>query len=153
MTLTHLPNSFCILPFKNDIFSASPWTSITFCGSHCRISCMMPLASAWAENDMYSTVILTSNWKSVATKKLQLTDKSQLITSTVMHESCMIHHRCQKFINTPSCHFMWMRTWNWEYRQTSNISCTLVGNIIVDNSDVVGASPVGTVPTTSSLST
>ena len=39
------------------------------------------------------------------------------------------------------------------YRQVSNISCTLVGNQIVDHSDVVGASPVGAAPTTSSLST
>ena len=39
------------------------------------------------------------------------------------------------------------------YRKTSNISRTLVGNKIVDNSDVVGASPVGTAPTTSSFST
>ena len=39
------------------------------------------------------------------------------------------------------------------YRKTSNISRTLVGNKIVDNSDVVGASPVGAAPTTSSLST
>ena len=40
-----------------------------------------------------------------------------------------------------------------DYRQTSNISCTLVGNTIVDHSDVVGASPVGAAPTTSSFST
>ena len=39
------------------------------------------------------------------------------------------------------------------YRKTSNISRTLVGNGIVDNSDVVGASPVGAAPTTSSFST
>ena len=39
------------------------------------------------------------------------------------------------------------------YRQVSNISRTLVGNKIVDNSDVVGASPVGAARTTSSLST
>ena len=39
------------------------------------------------------------------------------------------------------------------YRQTSNISRILVGNIIVNNSDVVEASPVGAAPTTSSLST
>ena len=39
------------------------------------------------------------------------------------------------------------------YRKTSNISHTLVGNKIVDNWDVVGASPVGAAPTTSSLST
>ena len=40
-----------------------------------------------------------------------------------------------------------------EYRQVPNISRTLVGNTIVDHSDVVGASPVGAAPTTSSLST
>ena len=39
------------------------------------------------------------------------------------------------------------------YCKTSNISRTLVGNKIVDNSDVVGASPVGAAPTTSSFST
>ena len=38
------------------------------------------------------------------------------------------------------------------YRQTSNISGTLVGNKIDDHSDVVGAAPVGAAPTTSSLS-
>ena len=36
------------------------------------------------------------------------------------------------------------------YPQTSNISHTSVGNKIVDHSDVVGASPVGAAPTTSS---
>ena len=40
-----------------------------------------------------------------------------------------------------------------QYCQTYNISCTLVSNKIVDHSDVVGASPVGTAPTTSSFST
>ena len=39
------------------------------------------------------------------------------------------------------------------YHQTSNVSRTLVGNKIVDPSDVVGASPVGAAPTTSSFST
>ena len=39
------------------------------------------------------------------------------------------------------------------YRKTSSISRILVGNKIVDNSDVVGASPVGAAPTTSSFST
>ena len=39
------------------------------------------------------------------------------------------------------------------YRKTSNISRTFVGNKTVDNSDVVGASPVGAAPTTSSFST
>ena len=41
----------------------------------------------------------------------------------------------------------------YNYRQVSNIRRTLVGNEIVDNSDVVEASPVGAAPTTSSLST
>ena len=39
------------------------------------------------------------------------------------------------------------------YRQVSNIRRTLAGNKIVDHSDVVGASPVGAAPTTSSFST
>ena len=42
---------------------------------------------------------------------------------------------------------------NYMYRENSNISRTLVGNKIVDNSDVVWASPVGTAQTTSSFST
>ena len=39
------------------------------------------------------------------------------------------------------------------YRQISDIRRALVGNTIVDHSDVVGASPVGAVPTTSSFPT
>ena len=39
------------------------------------------------------------------------------------------------------------------YRKTSNISRTLVGNKIVENSDIVGALPVGAAPTTSQLNT
>ena len=39
------------------------------------------------------------------------------------------------------------------YCQVSHITRTLVGNKIVNHSDVVGASPVGAAPTTSSFST
>ena len=39
------------------------------------------------------------------------------------------------------------------YRKISNIRRALVGNIILDHSDVVGASPVGAAPTTSLFST
>ena len=39
------------------------------------------------------------------------------------------------------------------YRKVSNMRRTLVGNKIVDHSDVVGASPVGAAPATSSFST
>ena len=42
---------------------------------------------------------------------------------------------------------------NVPYRQTSKISCILVGNKIVDYSDVVRASPAGAAPITSSFST
>ena len=40
----------------------------------------------------------------------------------------------------------------WKYRKVSNIRRALVSNTIVDHSDVVGASPVGAAPTTSSFS-
>ena len=40
---------------------------------------------------------------------------------------------------------------NSSYDQISNIRHTLVVNKIVDHSDVVGASPVGAAPTTSSF--
>ena len=39
----------------------------------------------------------------------------------------------------------------FHYRCASNISRTLVGNRIVDQSDVVGAPPLGAAPTTSSF--
>ena len=42
---------------------------------------------------------------------------------------------------------------HFNYHQTSNISRTLVGNKIVDHSDVVGASPVGAALTISSFTT
>ena len=47
----------------------------------------------------------------------------------------------------------WCRRKYRIYRKVSNIRRTLVGNKIVDHSDVVGASPVGAAPTTSSFST
>ena len=40
-----------------------------------------------------------------------------------------------------------------DYRKVSNIRHTSVDNNIVDHSDVVGATPVGAAPTTSSFST
>ena len=53
---------------------------------------------------------------------------------------------CIKPLRMPSyCHF--------NYRQVSNIRRTLVRNKLVDHSDIVGASPVGAAPTTSSWST
>ena len=68
------------------------------------------------------------------------------------------------YIKVPPCTFVCPSTTfgSWEYmtylpilnyRKVSNIRRTLVGNKIVDHSDVVGASPVGAAPTTSSFST
>ena len=53
---------------------------------------------------------------------------------------------------TPS-HFREISLARYTYRQVSNIRRTLVGNWIVDHSDVVGESPVRAAPTTSSFST
>ena len=48
---------------------------------------------------------------------------------------------------------IWFYKATMSYRLISNISRTPVGNKFVDHSDVVGASPVGIAPTTSSFST
>ena len=53
----------------------------------------------------------------------------------------------------PSLLMFWLSFYPHYCRKTSNISHTLVGNKIVDHSDVVGASPAGAAPTTSSFST
>ena len=55
-----------------------------------------------------------------------------------------------QYVNHPGAE---IRTTEHTYRKTSNISRTLIGNKIVDNSDAVGASPVGAASTTSSFST
>ena len=53
---------------------------------------------------------------------------------------------------TPEC--TWFGSLQFlTYRKTSDIRRTLVGNKIVDHLDVVGASPVGAAPTTSSFLT
>ncbi len=57
---SYVPYSCSIFFFRKSILMASPCTSMTFLGSQCRMSCMMPLASAWALNDMYCTDIFTS---------------------------------------------------------------------------------------------
>ena len=63
---------------------------------------------------------------------------------------------CARLVDVTSTHgynriakVMNFRPWQ-TYRKVSNIRRTLVGNKIVDHSDVVGASPVGAAPTTSS---
>ena len=68
----------------------------------------------------------------------------------------------RKVVKKNSCKIQLRATYNGKtvspsclnkYRKTSNIRRTLVGNKIVDHPDVVGASPVGAAPITSSFST
>ena len=61
---------------------------------------------------------------------------------TCTHVQIFVH--CVQYINFHSEQI---------YRQVSNIRRTLAGYKIVDQPDVVGASPVGAAPTTSSFST
>ena len=60
---------------------------------------------------------------------------------------------CSRGVKLATGHQQQPHSLNYKYRQVSNLSCTLVGNKIDDHSDVVGASPVGAAPTTSSFST
>ena len=72
-------------------------------------------------------------------------------------------HKTYLWVNLQVCQIFWWRKffiavvqWVYEkgmYCQISNISHTLIDNKIVDHSHVVGASPVGAAPTTSSFST
>ena len=80
-------------------------------------------------------------------------------TSSLYQNGPLIYVFLQQEINL--CLFHWQESYDilltfrrdYSYRKTSNISCTLLGNKIIDNSDVDGASPVGAAPTTSSFST
>ena len=66
----------------------------------------------------------------------------------------LVHHDPRELIFMATRHHRNdLITVNKDDRKTSSISHTLVGNEFVDNSDVVGASPVGAAPTTSSFST
>ena len=58
----------------------------------------------------------------------------------------------QLYIQTSQAHKRWQQPIT-VYRKTSNIRRTSVGNKIIDHSNVVGTSPVGAAPTTSSFST
>ena len=61
--------------------------------------------------------------------------------------------RCNSIANALGLRLFCIKSLKCNYRQTPNIRRTLVGNELVEHSDVVGASPVGAAPTTSSFST
>ena len=78
-------------------------------------------------------------------------NKTHITTITTL---TIIIHRpgYQTLVILPPTHIMTYVAMVVYYCQISNISRSLVGNT-VDHSDVVGASPVGAAPTTSSFST
>ena len=74
---------------------------------------------------------------------------SLFIPTHISGEHCML---CV-YLASIAWHAVSLRTGIRKYRKTSNISCTLVDNKMVVHSDLVGASPVGAAPSTSSFST
>ena len=79
------------------------------------------------------------------------TDKSSLILHHhIYHQTCWTYTVFITYIDIDMILGIHKK---WIYHNTSNIRRTLVGNKLVDPSDVVGASPVGAAPATSSLST
>ena len=65
----------------------------------------------------------------------------------------MVHHYFTRCLWVPLSRQLQQTIVSKLHCQTSDISHTLVGNKIVDHSDVVGALPVGAAPTTSSFLT
>ena len=81
--------------------------------------------------------------------KVQYT-KTSHISGTSIHD----HDICYFLVEIWGSWMKGTGTYTQEnYRQVSNISHTLAGNNFAYHSDVVGASPVGAAPTTSSFST
>ena len=104
----------------------------------------------------------------LTTRQFYIQTNQQLITNTsLLAELCKSYfvHLCLCLYTRLVVHIVFVRElptvdvlqkWDFDrkvYRKTSNIRRNLVGNKIVDHSDVVGASPVGAAPTTSSFST
>ena len=79
----------------------------------------------------------------------EATEKISVNVSHTSSNSWWYNHKKTKHNKTVSI----IDGMHCKYHQVSNIIPTLVGNKIVDHSDVVGASPVGAAPTTSSFST
>ena len=89
----------------------------------------------------YAVSLVMSDFKSPFENDLQDISK--------FHNTSSVYESWPNFKNSHLCQLGKLQ----HYRQVSNIRHTLVGNKTVDHSDVVGASPVGPAPTTSSFST
>ena len=83
-----------------------------------------------------------------------MSKRRKCIITMFMHiDNLNLHGRMHNILEQRTLPTFSQTQSNNSYRQVSNISCTLIGNKNVDHSDVVGASPVGAAPTTSSFST
>ena len=118
------------------------WVQITFCSGY------------W-----WHLILEYSNYVQIAAFYLKFELVYRWLSARLQYLQCLMHW---SFCSLALSHLYiidclwWLRSnwvvWSpWTYCKTSNISRTLVGNKIVDNSDVIGASPVGDAPTTSSF--
>ena len=100
----------------------------------------MNQTSLESEKYNYTTQVTVSNLFSILCYKFS-------VVGDIDRQKCCIHCLIS---NGDNCSLVISHQFG--YPQTDNISCTL-GNKVVVHSDVVGAVPVGTAPTTSSFST
>ena len=110
------------------------------------------------ENDtrlrMINTCFHSGNWINIISNSMEHSISRRLLGMTSSGQSCLlgITSSQSNFVdNMSNCALKGSSF--YIYRQTSSMSCTLVGNKLVDHSDVVGASLVCATPTTSSFST
>ena len=119
------------------------------------------VGAIWATLGDRREVVIRETWQ----REYKKTWKYYTNKSERSWTACTWHQLSTVAFNNPPGHTFELPSETWmsgladcckplcNYPQISNISCALTGNKIVDNSDVVGASPVGTAPTTSSFST
>ena len=128
-----------------------------------------PLLTHWS----YVSLALTHRFVFIHTSSTELTDSASELEpvstsyssskggsesssswSASENAAASMNQRSSSELRTAAVSLLCNRNNHWEdYRKVSNIRRTQVGNKIVDHSDVVGASPVGAAPTTSSFST
>ena len=133
-----------------DIFSVTPVLSLFSCCMYVIISC-----GCCAENILGNIICFVCFCDHFSTLRWRRWIRASWKTICL---SCAAHTMVTKGAGASAILVATLLSQNTpvsapEYRKTSNIRRTLVGNKIVNHSDVVGASPVGAAPTTSSFST
>ena len=93
------------------------------------------------------------------------TNLSEILIEIQTFSFKKMHMKMSSAKQRPFCVGLNVSTFHWtfllmvqlmidqHYHKTSNINHTLAGNKFMDHSDVVGASPIGAAPTTSSFAT